>query len=87
MTPPTVNAYYGRHSTTSTSRPGFCSLRSSISRPIRRLNYGGIGVVIGHEMTHGFDDQGSKFDGNGNLRNWWTDADHKAFDARTELHC
>ena len=48
------------------------------------MNFGGIGVVIGHEMTHGFDDQGSKYDGKGNLRDWWTPADHKAFDARTE---
>ena len=41
------------------------------------VNFGGIGVVIGHEMTHGFDDQGSKFDGKGNLREWWTPEDRK----------
>src|SRR3546814_4096342 len=46
------------------------------------VNYGAIGGVIGHEMGHGFDDQGSKSDAAGLLRNWWTDADRKAFDAR-----
>jgi predicted metalloendopeptidase len=47
-------------------------------------NYGGIGTVIGHEMTHGFDDQGAKFDAEGNLRNWWSDADLKSFQSRAE---
>ena len=46
------------------------------------INYGGIGSVIGHEMTHGFDDQGAKFDGQGNLKNWWTPEDLKNFQAR-----
>jgi predicted metalloendopeptidase len=49
------------------------------------VNYGAIGVVIGHEMTHGFDDQGSQYDAEGNLRNWWTEADKKAYEARTDL--
>ena len=44
------------------------------------VNYGGIGAVIGHELGHGFDDQGAKYDGDGNLRNWWTDEDRAAFD-------
>jgi putative endopeptidase len=48
------------------------------------LNYGGIGAVIGHEMSHGYDDQGSQFDADGNYANWWTDADRKAFEARTD---
>ena len=48
------------------------------------MNFGGIGAVIGHELTHGFDDQGSQFDPNGNLRNWWTDQDKKEFDQRTQ---
>jgi endothelin-converting enzyme/putative endopeptidase len=47
------------------------------------VNYGGIGVVIGHEITHGFDDQGSRFDADGNLKNWWTPADDAAFKERT----
>ncbi|MBT0567507.1 peptidase M13 [Williamsia sp. CHRR-6] len=49
------------------------------------LNYGAIGAVIGHEIGHGFDDQGAKFDGDGNLRNWWTDADRAAFAAKTAV--
>jgi predicted metalloendopeptidase len=46
-------------------------------------NYGGIGAVIGHEISHGFDDEGSKYDGDGNLTNWWTEEDRKAFDELT----
>ena len=46
------------------------------------VNYGGIGAVIGHEMTHGFDDSGSQFDADGNLKDWWTDADAKAYKAQ-----
>ena len=53
-------------------------------RATRRSNFGGIGVVIGHEMTHGFDDQGSKYDGKGNVREWRTPADRKAFNERTD---
>jgi predicted metalloendopeptidase len=48
-------------------------------------NYGGIGMVIGHEMTHGFDDQGCQYDAEGNLKNWWTEADKKAYEARQVL--
>src|SRR5260370_34981402 len=48
------------------------------------INYGGIGVVIGHEMTHGFDDSGAKFDPQGNLKNWWTDDDLAKFKARAQ---
>jgi len=48
------------------------------------VNYGAIGAVIGHEMGHGFDDQGSKYDGDGNLNNWWTDKDREAFEGRTK---
>jgi predicted metalloendopeptidase len=47
------------------------------------VNYGGIGAVIGHEISHGFDDQGSQYDGKGNLRDWWTKQDHKKFAAKT----
>jgi putative endopeptidase len=49
------------------------------------VNYGAIGVVIGHEMTHGYDDEGRKFDANGNLNDWWTAEDAKAFDSRAQL--
>ena len=48
-------------------------------------NYGGIGAVIGHEIGHGFDDQGSKYDGDGNMNDWWTESDRKEFDKRTKL--
>src|SRR5207253_1024517 len=48
------------------------------------INYGGMGAVIGHEMTHGFDDQGRKFDGQGNLKEWWTEADVKEYTGRAE---
>jgi putative endopeptidase len=83
MTPPTVNAYY-RSSFNDINFPaGILQPPFFDFRVDPALNFGSIGVVIGHEMTHGFDDQGSKFDGEGNLRNWWTAADHKAFDART----
>jgi predicted metalloendopeptidase len=49
------------------------------------VNYGGIGAVIGHEISHGFDDQGAQYDGDGNLRDWWTKADHKNFAAKTKM--
>jgi putative endopeptidase len=84
MTPPTVNAYYS---------PSFNDINfpAGILQPPffdfkidPAVNFGGIGVVIGHEMTHGFDDQGSKFDGHGNLREWQTAEDRKNFTARTE---
>jgi len=84
MTPPTVNAYY-RSSFNDINFPaGILQPPFFDFRVDPALNFGGIGVVIGHEMTHGFDDQGSKYDGKGNLRDWWTAADHKAFDARTK---
>jgi putative endopeptidase len=49
------------------------------------VNYGGIGAVIGHEISHGFDDQGAQYDGNGNLRDWWSKTDHKNFKAKTAM--
>ena len=83
MTPQTVNAYYN---------PGMneivfpaAILQEPFFSPDRddALNYGGIGAVIGHEIGHGFDDQGSQFDGDGRLENWWTEADRAAFEERT----
>ena len=81
MTPQTVNAYY--NPTTNE----ICFPAGILQKPFfdpdadDAVNYGGIGVVIGHEMSHGFDDQGSMFDANGNMVNWWTDEDKAKFDA------
>jgi len=81
MTPQTVNAYYN---------PGYNEIvfpAAILEPPFFDMaaddaaNYGAIGAVIGHEISHGFDDQGSQFDGDGKLRNWWTEADRKAFAA------
>jgi len=82
MTPPTVNAYY-RASNNDISFPAGI-LQPPFYDPNRddAMNYGGIGAVIGHELTHGFDDQGSKFDAHGNLNNWWTPEDLKNFETR-----
>jgi putative endopeptidase len=84
MTPPTVNAY---------DNPFFNEIvfPAAILQPPffdanadDAVNYGGIGAVIGHEISHGFDDQGAKFDAQGNVANWWTDADKKTFEAKTK---
>ncbi|MGI4896739.1 MAG: M13 family metallopeptidase [Janthinobacterium lividum] len=84
MTPQTVNAYYNPGMNeivfpAAILRPPFFSLDADDAD-----NYGGIGAVIGHEIGHGFDDQGSKYDGSGNLNDWWTDADRAEFGKRTE---
>jgi putative endopeptidase len=83
MSPPTVNAYY-------TSVFNAIFFPAAILQPPffdpnadDAVNYGGIGAVIGHEISHGFDDQGSKSDGTGELKNWWTPEDRKNFEART----
>ena len=82
MTPPTVNAYYSPPNNNINFPAGI--LQPPFYDPDRdaAVNYGGVGAVIGHELTHGFDDQGRKYDGSGNLRDWWTAADGKAFDER-----
>ena len=54
-------------------------------KPKTRENYGAIGLVIGHEIGHGFDDSGSQYDGNGNLKNWWTEDDRSRFEERTAM--
>ena len=85
MTPQTVNAYY--NPTTNE----ICFPAAILQPPFYNpdaddaVNYGAIGVVIGHEMTHGFDDQGRNLDKDGNMNNWWTDADAAAFKAKTEI--
>lgn len=84
MTPQTVNAYY-RPTLNEIVFPA-AILQAPFFDPNAdpAVNYGGIGAVIGHEMGHGFDDQGSKSDGNGEQRNWWTDSDRAAFKERTD---
>lgn len=82
MTPQTVNAYYNPTNNeivfpAAILQPPFFNMDADDA-----VNYGGIGAVIGHELGHGFDDQGAKFDGDGNLRNWWTDADKAEFEKR-----
>jgi len=82
MTPPTVNAYYNSTFNEIVFPAGILQPPFYDPNADDAVNYGGIGAVIGHEISHGFDDQGSRFDGQGNLRNWWTDDDRKNFDAR-----
>ncbi|HEY4001324.1 MAG TPA: M13 family metallopeptidase [Candidatus Xenobia bacterium] len=83
MSPPTVNAYYNPNMNEIVFPAGI--LQPPFFDPHRddAYNYGGIGAVIGHEMTHGFDDQGALYDAQGNLKNWWTKADKAHFDQRT----
>jgi len=83
MTPQTVNAYYSPAQNeivfpAARLQPPFFQLDADDA-----INYGAVGGVIGHEISHGFDDKGSKFDGDGNLSDWWTEADRKAFEERT----
>lgn len=83
MTPQTVNAYYNPSMNeivfpAAILQPPFFQMDADDA-----VNYGAIGMVIGHEISHGFDDQGSKFDGDGNMRNWWTAADRRRFEERT----
>jgi putative endopeptidase len=83
MTPPTVNAYYSSQINDINFPAGILQPPFFDNNMDDAVNFGAIGAVIGHELTHGFDDQGSQFDAQGNLRNWWSDADRKAFEART----
>ncbi|PWN68940.1 M13 family peptidase [Chryseobacterium phosphatilyticum] len=82
MSPQTVNAYYSGSNNeivfpAAILQPPFYNPNADAA-----VNFGGIGAVIGHEISHGFDDSGSRFDGDGNLNNWWTDGDRKNFDAK-----
>lgn len=84
MTPQTVNAYYHPRLNeivfpAAILQPPFFDAEADMA-----VNYGGIGAVIGHEIGHGFDDQGSHYDGNGNLRNWWDESDREEFDRRAK---
>lgn len=82
MTPPTVNAYYSPPMNEIVFPAGILQPPAFDMKADDAMNYGAIGAVIGHEMGHGFDDQGSKFDAEGNLKNWWTPDDRKKFDER-----
>jgi putative endopeptidase len=82
MTTPTVNAFYNAQNNTINFPAGILQPPFFDPRRDMALNYGGAGAVIGHELTHGFDDQGRKFDGDGNLRDWWTAADGAEFEKR-----
>jgi putative endopeptidase len=84
MTPPTINAYYDPQLNSINFPAGILQppyFDSTMEDPV---NYGAIGMVIGHELTHGFDDEGRKFDAQGNLRDWWTPEDAKAYEQRGE---
>ncbi|WP_188568451.1 M13 family metallopeptidase [Undibacterium terreum] len=85
MTPQTVNAYYNPEMNeivfpAAILQPPFFDPKADDA-----VNYGGIGAVIGHEISHGFDDQGAQYDGTGNLRDWWTKEDHEKFAAKTAV--
>jgi predicted metalloendopeptidase len=82
MTPPTVNAYYSSARNEIVFPAGILQPPFFDKQADDALNFGGIGVVIGHELTHGFDDQGRKFDPEGNLRDWWTAQDGSEFEKR-----
>jgi len=84
MTPPTVNAYYEPSLNDINFPAGILQPPFFDPNIDPAVNFGGIGVVIGHEMTHGFDDEGSKYDGKGNLREWQTEEDRKKFTERTD---
>jgi predicted metalloendopeptidase len=84
MTPQTVNAYYNPELNeivfpAAILQPPFFDAKADDA-----VNYGAIGAVIGHEISHGFDDQGAQYDGDGNLRDWWTKEDHEKFKAKTQ---
>jgi putative endopeptidase len=83
MSPPNVNAYYNPANNEIVFPAGILQPPFFDRSMDDAVNFGGIGVVIGHEYTHGFDDQGSKFDAEGNLQNWWTPEDLKQFQERT----
>ena len=85
MKPQTINAYYNPTTNEICFPAGILQPPFFNADADDACNYGAIGVVIGHEMTHGFDDQGSQFDKDGNLKNWWTETDKKNFNERTQV--
>ncbi len=84
MTPPTVNAYYDPSENNINFPAGILQPPFFSAKVDEPVNYGGIGVVIGHELTHGFDDQGRKFDGDGDFTNWWGPNDGPEFERRAQ---
>ena len=86
MTPQTVNAYYNPTTNEICFPAGILQVPFFDPTADDAFNYGAIGVVIGHEMTHGFDDQGRQYDKDGNMHDWWTEADGKNFTARTDKY-
>ena len=84
MTPPTVNAYYDPQKNDINFPAGILQPPLFSPQSDAAPNYGNTGATMGHELTHAFDDEGSQFDAQGNLRDWWTDADRKAFEERTQ---
>ena len=86
MTPQTVNAYYNPTTNEICFPAGILQVPFFDPTADDAFNYGAIGVVIGHEMTHGFDDQGRRYDKDGNMHDWWTDADGKNFTKRTDKY-
>ena len=86
MTPQTVNAYYNPTTNEICFPAGILQYPFFNPKADEAFNYGAIGVVIGHEMTHGFDDQGRQYDADGNLKDWWTANDAKGFEKRADLY-
>jgi len=84
MTPPTVNAYYNPQMNDINFPAGILQPPLFSAKSDAAPNYGNTGATVGHELTHAFDDEGSQFDAQGNLRNWWTEADRKEFEQRAK---
>ncbi len=84
MTPPTVNAYYSPSQNNINFPAGILQPPFYNSKADMAVNFGGVGAVIGHELTHGFDDQGRQYDADGNLRDWWTKQDDEEFRKRAD---
>src|SRR4029077_5845761 len=84
MTPPTVNAYYEATLNEMVFPAGILQTPFYAKTQTPALNFGAIGMVVGHELTHGFDDEGRQFDGDGNLRDWWTAEDAKHFEEKAD---
>jgi predicted metalloendopeptidase len=85
MTPQTINAYYNAELNEIVFPASILQPPLFDAKADDAVNYGAIGAVIGHEISHGFDDEGAQYDGDGNLRDWWSPADHKNFAAKTKM--